>query len=127
MYHVNAEDTTYFPERWGTLVNFRSAYDYGAVIFLSTSKKTLYHREYTLDVTGTKWYSDWIATASNSDFAIDKNAVGVNFEANTGANDFYAITIARDDGVKGSLNFSKTNGLRYLEYRNGTWSTIWSK
>lgn len=71
-------------------------------------------------------YGNW-DQPNNSNIAVDKNAVGVSLEANTGENEFYAVTITRDDGIKGSLNFSKTGGLRYFEYRNGAWAEIWSK
>lgn len=67
IYETNMEDTTYFPYRWGTLVNFRSGDSYGAVIYFTTYGN-MFHREYSLDSNNTKWYSDWV-DPSKPDFS----------------------------------------------------------
>lgn len=64
VYQVSVEDTTYLPERWGTLINFRSFEKYGGVIFLSSSGK-LHHREYTLE--DNTWHNDWNTTTTTAD------------------------------------------------------------
>ena len=56
VYHINANSDTYIPERWGTLILFKSNGVYGGVIFISTNKN-LYYREFHL--AEKTWYYDW--------------------------------------------------------------------
>ena len=104
------EDTTYLPERWGTLINFRSSADYGSIIFLST-KGVLHHREFSLD--GPKWYSDWISTTSNADLNVKHVDAEWVAETNLGQ-----ITITDFAGNKLYLQVKPTGTLNNIAYND---------
>ena len=74
IYNATMEDTTYLPDRWGTLCLFKTA-NYGAAVFMSTFGK-MYFRHFSLG--NDEWFFDWTSCALKSDLRNIAYTGGIN-------------------------------------------------
>lgn len=142
--------SSYFPERWGTLIIDRSNSTYGCVTFNSTTGKT-----YTRHMNGTaSWHDDWQQLALNSNIeGFRRTSLNVANNGGTGTVDGVAngstiiVTYANAASVYGnfvlcvmggdivtisstvqggtvSLSFSYSSSTRVLTITNaGSWGS----
>lgn len=120
VYRVSTEDTTYLPERWGTLIHFRSDRFYGTVIFLTTHGM-LYYRHYTLS--DNTWHTNWQANAKveckSAEFGIYEG----------GNNSFIYGKWHDNDGFYQLQFYTKATKilLRYYNDTTHSWTDLWEK